>query len=178
MPTLLSVTATPIFTLTLNKTLVSLPKPYSLSYKFNSLVSHCSLSQSDEDRWLREEQRWLREEQRWLREEQRWARERDQLLREISDLKLQIHRLSARALSTPASVSDAVANAALLLQVLKDKNIFLESGSSVLKMEDVITHTEHTSKNAEETGTSDLGIESDVIFLTHVSQNLLINPSP
>ncbi|XP_068478099.1 protein disulfide isomerase pTAC5, chloroplastic [Phaseolus vulgaris] len=162
MPTLLSViaTPTPTFTLTLNKTLISLPNPYSLSYKFNSLISHCSLSHREEDRWLREEQRWLRDEQRWLREEQRWARERDQLLREISDLKLQIQamerRLSTRELSTPASVSDAVANVALLLQVLKDKNMVLESGSSVRKMEDVITHTEDTLKNREEKGTSDL----------------------
>ncbi|QCE07737.1 Peptidoglycan binding-like [Vigna unguiculata] len=153
MPTLLSVTATPTFTLTLTKTLISLPKPYSISYKFNSLVSHCSLSDREEQRWLREEQRWLRDEQRWLREEQRWARERDQLLREISDLKLQIQemerRLSTREVSTPASVSDAVANVTLLLQVLKDKNMVLESGSSIRKMEDVIRHTH---KNGEEQG--------------------------
>ncbi|CAJ1976563.1 unnamed protein product [Sphenostylis stenocarpa] len=154
MSTLLTVTAFPIFTLTLTKTLISLPKSYSLSFKFKSLVSHCSLSDREEQRWLREEQRWLRDEQRWLREEQRWARERDQLLREISDLKLQIQalelRLSTRVLSSPASVSDAVANVTLLLQVLKDKNLVLESGSSVRNMEDVRTQTEHTHKNREE----------------------------
>ncbi|KAG2401962.1 Protein disulfide isomerase [Vigna angularis] len=160
MPTLLSVTATPTFTLTLTKTLISLPKPYSLSYKFNSLVTHCSVSDREEQRWLREEQRWLRDEQRWLREEQRWASERDQLLREISDLKLQIQemerRLSTRDVSTPASVSDAVANVTLLLQVLKDKNMVLESGSSIRKLEDVRTHT-HT--NGEEQGKTTSNIE-------------------
>ncbi|XP_047168721.1 protein disulfide isomerase pTAC5, chloroplastic isoform X2 [Vigna umbellata] len=160
MPTLLSVTATPTFTLTLTKTLISLPKPYSLSYKFNSLVTHCSISDREEQRWLREEQRWLRDEQRWLREEQRWARERDQLLREISDLKLQIQemerRLSTRDVSTPASVSDAVANVTLLLQVLKDKNMVLESGSSIRKLEDVRTHTH---KNGEEQGKTKSNIE-------------------
>ncbi|XP_027937199.1 protein disulfide isomerase pTAC5, chloroplastic isoform X2 [Vigna unguiculata] len=164
MPTLLSVTATPTFTLTLTKTLISLPKPYSISYKFNSLVSHCSLSDREEQRWLREEQRWLRDEQRWLREEQRWARERDQLLREISDLKLQIQemerRLSTREVSTPASVSDAVANVTLLLQVLKDKNMVLESGSSIRKMEDVIRHTH---KNGEEQGKRTSNIEEKQI---------------
>ncbi|XP_020222510.1 protein disulfide isomerase pTAC5, chloroplastic [Cajanus cajan] len=120
MATLLPVTATP--TLSLTKTLtLPLHKPYSLSYKFNSLVSRCSLSDREEHRWLREEQRWIREEQRWLREEQRWARERELLLREISELKLQIQALERRALthdlSSPASVSDAVANVTLLLQV-------------------------------------------------------------
>ncbi|RDX64972.1 Protein disulfide isomerase pTAC5, chloroplastic, partial [Mucuna pruriens] len=134
MSTLLPVTATPILSLT--KTL-PLPNrnPYLLSFKFNSIVSHCSISDHEEHRWLREEQRWIREEQRWLREEQRWARERDHLLREISDLKLQIQALERRLLtrdfSSPASVSDAVANVTLLLQVLKDKNLVLESGSSL-----------------------------------------------
>lgn len=138
--TLLPVTATPIFTLT--KTL-PLPKPYLLSYKFkfNTLVRRCSLSDHEEQRWLREEQRWLRDEHRWLREEQRWARERDQLLREIADLKLQIQalerRLLTRDLSSPASISDAVANVTLLLQVLKDKNLVLESGSSLRNTEEV-----------------------------------------
>ncbi|KAG4910910.1 hypothetical protein JHK87_057026 [Glycine soja] len=138
--TLLPVTATPIFTLT--KTL-PLPKPYLLSYKFkfNTLVRRCSLSDHEEQRWLREEQRWLRDEHRWLREEQRWARERDQLLREIADLKLQIQalerRLLTRDLSSPASISDAVANVTLLLQVLKDKNLVLESGSSLWNTEEV-----------------------------------------
>ncbi|TKY51804.1 hypothetical protein E2542_SST23323 [Spatholobus suberectus] len=144
MSTLLPVTATPALSLT--KTL-PLPKPYSLSFKFNSLVPHCSVSDREEHRWLREEQRWLREEERWLREEQRWARERDQLLREISDLKLQIQALERRVLtrdvSSPASVSDAVANVSLLLQVLKDKNPVLESGSS-------LRNTEKEEKQFEE----------------------------
>ncbi|KAK7343977.1 hypothetical protein VNO77_13144 [Canavalia gladiata] len=135
---LLSVTATS--TLSLNKTLpLPLPKPYLFSLKFNSLICHCSTSDREdhrwlreEQRWLREEQRWLREEQRWLREEQRWARERDHLLREISDLKLQIQALERRLFtSSPSSLSDAVANVSLLLQVLKDKNLVLEGGSSV-----------------------------------------------
>ncbi|KAG4983791.1 hypothetical protein AAZX31_10G181900 [Glycine max] len=135
---LLPVTATPISTLT--KTL-PLSNHYLLSYKFkfNSLVRHCSLSDREEQRWLREEQRWLRDERRWLREEQRWARERDQLLREIADLNLQIQalerRLSMRDLSSPASVSDAVANVTLLLKVLKDKNLVLESVSSLRNTE-------------------------------------------
>ncbi|KAK7391589.1 hypothetical protein VNO78_20006 [Psophocarpus tetragonolobus] len=140
MSILLPVAAPPTFTLNLTKTLNPLPKPYSLSYKFNSLISRCSLSDREEQRWLREEQRWLRDEQRWLREEQRWTRDRDQLLREIADLKLQIQalerRLLTRDLSSPASVSDAVANVTLLLQVLKDKNLVLQSGSSMLNTED------------------------------------------
>ncbi|XP_061337560.1 protein disulfide isomerase pTAC5, chloroplastic [Gastrolobium bilobum] len=132
----LSVTVSP--TLSLNKTLPLL-KPHFLSYKFNSFISHCSNSDREEHRWLREEQRWLREEQRWLREEQRWLRHRDELLREISDLKLQIKALERRLLkhdlsSSSSSVSDSIANVTSLLQVLKDKNLVLESGSSLRSM--------------------------------------------
>jgi len=122
-------------TVTLNSTLSfptkSLPflKPHFPSSKFKSLISHCSIPDREEHRWLREEQRWLREEERWIREENRWNRERDELLREISELKLQIQSLEHRVISSSSStsVSDVVAP---LLQVLKDKNLVLESGSS------------------------------------------------
>lgn len=132
----------PLVPITVSTTLsltriLSLPlpllKPHFLSYKSKSLVCHCSISDREEQRWLREEQRWLREEQRWLREELRWNREREELLKEISELKLQIQSLEHRLISSPfstSSVSDAVANVASLLQVLKDKNLALESGSS------------------------------------------------
>jgi hypothetical protein len=123
-------------TLSFTKTLPFL-KLHFPSYKFKSLISHCSISDREEHRWLREEQRWLREEQRWIREENRWNRERDELLREITELKLQIQSLERRIVasdssssSSTASVSDAVANVTTLLQVLKDKNLVLESGSS------------------------------------------------
>jgi hypothetical protein len=132
-----------VTTVTVNSTLSfttkTLPflKPHFPSYKFKSLISHCSISDREENRWLREEQRWLREEQRWIREENRWNRERDELLREITELKLQIQSLERRIVasdssssSSTASVSDAVANVTTLLQVLKDKNLVLESGSS------------------------------------------------
>jgi hypothetical protein len=131
-----------VTTVTVNSTLSfttkTLPflKLHFPSYKFKSLISHCSISDREEHRWLREEQRWLREEQRWIREENRWNRERDELLREITELKLQIQSLERRIVasesssSSTASVSDAVANVTTLLQVLKDKNLVLESGSS------------------------------------------------
>ncbi|XP_057427473.1 protein disulfide isomerase pTAC5, chloroplastic [Lotus japonicus] len=127
-----TVTATILF----NRTL-SLPKPHfiSLSYKSKpSSVCYCSNSDREDQRWLREEQRWLREEQRWLREEQRWTRDREELLREISELKLQIQTLEHRLLSSPSSISDAVAKVASLLQVLKDKDLVLESGSSLRRL--------------------------------------------
>ncbi|GAU18218.1 hypothetical protein TSUD_26820 [Trifolium subterraneum] len=139
--TTVSINSTLSFT---TKTLPSL-KPNFPSYKFKSLISHCSTSDREEHRWLREEQRWLREEQRWIREENRWNRERDELLREITELKHQIQSLERRIVtsessSSTASVSDAVANVTTLLQVLKDKNLILESGSSqrrlVLEEED------------------------------------------
>lgn len=118
---------------------------FNLHPPFRSLICRCSINPShydrEEVRWLREEQRWLREEQRWLREEQRWARERDSLLRQISDLNLQIQALERRILapdvsSSSASVSDAIANATALLQVLKDKNsnLIAESGSNLRKL--------------------------------------------
>lgn len=142
-------------TVTVNSTLsftTTLPflKPHFPSYKFKSLVSHCSISDREEHRWLREEQRWLREEQRWIREENRWSRERDELLREISELKLQVQSLERRILSSPASsssTSDAVANVASLLQVLKDKNLVLESGSSQRRL---VFDEEAEEKESEE----------------------------
>ncbi|XP_045829179.1 protein disulfide isomerase pTAC5, chloroplastic-like [Trifolium pratense] len=121
---------------TLSLTTKTLPflKPNFPFYKFKSLISHCSISDREEHRWLREEQRWLREEQRWIREENRWNRERDELLREITELKHQIQSLERRIVasdsSSTASVSDAVTNVTTLLQVLKDKNLVLDSGSS------------------------------------------------
>jgi len=123
-PTTIPITVTVSVNSTLSFPTKTLPflKPHFPSYKFKSLISHCSIPDREEHRWLREEQRWLREEQRWIREENRWNRERDELLREISELKLQI-----QSSSSSTSVSDAVAP---LLQVLKDKNLVLESGSS------------------------------------------------
>ncbi|CAI8602981.1 unnamed protein product [Vicia faba] len=129
VPTHATLTVTVNSTLSFTKTLPFL-KPRFPSYKSKSLISHCSISDREEHRWLREEQRWLREEQRWIREENRWNRERDELLREISELKLQIQSLERRILSSASSSSDAVANVASLLQVLKDKNLVLQSGSS------------------------------------------------
>ncbi|KAK7278547.1 hypothetical protein RJT34_23577 [Clitoria ternatea] len=149
---------TPTSTLfSLNKTLpLPFPKPYLFSLKFKSLIRHCSNSDREEHRWLREEQRWLREEQRWLREEQRWALERDQLLREIADLKLRAQALEHRFLtSAPSSVSDAVANVSLLLQVLKDKNLALESGSSA---QSLVLEEEKLSEEA-------IGREKEVVVV-------------
>jgi ribosome-associated protein YbcJ (S4-like RNA binding protein) len=114
--------------------LFPIPKlsPHSL---FKSHICHStspSNSDREEVRWLREEQRWLREEQRWLREEQRWARERDALLRETSDLKLRIQDLENSIQG--ASVSETIANIAGLLQVLKERGLIAESGSSASSM--------------------------------------------
>lgn len=151
-------------TLTINSThsftkTLPLLKPHFPSYKFNSLVSHCSNSDREDQRWLREEQRWLREEQRWLREENRWNRQRDELLTQISELKLQIESLERRIVSSSSSassVSDAVANVASLLQVLKDKNLVLESGSSQRRIvfeeeegEETVDVVEHEKEEKE-----------------------------
>ncbi|XP_050142958.1 protein disulfide isomerase pTAC5, chloroplastic isoform X1 [Malus sylvestris] len=119
--------------------------PLSLSFKslkppnticFSSNSSH---DETEESRWLREEQRWLREEQRWLREEQRWARDRDALLREIAELKLKIQALKRQGgLGGGASVvsdSDTIAGVAGLLQMLKEKNLIAETGSSSKALE-------------------------------------------
>ncbi|XP_009374621.2 protein disulfide isomerase pTAC5, chloroplastic isoform X4 [Pyrus x bretschneideri] len=119
--------------------------PLSLSFKslkppnticFSSNSSHDA---AEESRWLREEQRWLREEQRWLREEQRWARDRDALLREIAELKLKIQALERQGgLGGGASVvseSDTIASVAGLLQMLKEKNLIAETGSSSKPLE-------------------------------------------
>jgi hypothetical protein len=122
-------------------------KPYSLPHYsllfpisklsprslFKSHICHStspSNSDREEVRWLREEQRWLREEQRWLREEQRWARERDALLREISDLKLRLQAIEHQNSIQGASVSETISNIARLLQVLKERGLIAESGSS------------------------------------------------
>ncbi|XP_062165999.1 protein disulfide isomerase pTAC5, chloroplastic [Alnus glutinosa] len=122
-------------------------KPYSLPHYsllfpiskisprslFKSHICHStspSNSDREEVRWLREEQRWLREEQRWLREEQRWARERDALLREISDLNLRLQAIEHQNSIQGASVSETIANIARLLQVLKERGLIAESGSS------------------------------------------------
>ncbi|KAJ1405105.1 PGBD-like superfamily [Sesbania bispinosa] len=151
VPLTTSVTASA--SLSLNRTLPLLRQNF-VSFKFKSLACHCSASDREEHRWLREEQRWLREEQRWLREEQRWTREREELLREISDLKLQIQALERRLLSSPSSVSDAIANVTSLLQVLKDKNLVLESSSSqrrmVLEEEDVEKESEEVIEHEKE----------------------------
>ncbi|GLT52310.1 hypothetical protein SLA2020_256580 [Shorea laevis] len=88
----------------------------------------------EEVRWLREEQRWLREEQRWLREEQRWLRERESILQEISALKLQIQSLENRNPTQGPSVSETIASIGALLQVLKEKNLIAESGTSAREM--------------------------------------------
>ncbi|XP_059447492.1 protein disulfide isomerase pTAC5, chloroplastic isoform X2 [Corylus avellana] len=116
--------------------LFPIPKlsPHSL---FKSHICHStspSNSDREEVRWLREEQRWLREEQRWLREEQRWDRERDALLHEISDLKLRIQALEHQNSIQGASVSETIANIAGLLQVLKERGLIAESGSSATPM--------------------------------------------
>ncbi|KAE8076264.1 hypothetical protein FH972_014927 [Carpinus fangiana] len=116
--------------------LFPIPKlsPHSL---FKSHICHStspSNSDREEVRWLREEQRWLREEQRWLREEQRWDRERDALLHEISDLKLRIQALEHQNSIQGASVSETIANIAGLLQVLKERGLIAESGSSASPM--------------------------------------------
>ncbi|XP_031503396.1 protein disulfide isomerase pTAC5, chloroplastic isoform X2 [Nymphaea colorata] len=81
------------------------------------------LSESEEDRWLREERRWLREEQRWLREESRWNSERDALDREITTLKLEIEVLKRERLSQEASVVDLITNLTGLLQTLKGADL-------------------------------------------------------
>ncbi|KAF8019169.1 hypothetical protein BT93_H3914 [Corymbia citriodora subsp. variegata] len=87
----------------------------------------------EESRWLREEQRWLREEQRWLREEQRWARERESLLGEIARLKLRVQALE-RGVQIPGSDPGEAASVAALLQVLRERNLIAESGSSASPM--------------------------------------------
>ncbi|XP_019428371.1 PREDICTED: uncharacterized protein LOC109336304 isoform X1 [Lupinus angustifolius] len=147
----------PTLSLTLTKThfpLFSpspLPTPSStLLSHFKSLIPHCSISNSsnsDHHLWLREEQRWIREEQRWLREEQRWARERDSLLREIAELKLEVQALQRRVSSHEVS-SDAVVNVKTLLQVLKEKNLVLDSESSVRRL--VLEHNENENRKEEE----------------------------
>ncbi|KFK36258.1 hypothetical protein AALP_AA4G098800 [Arabis alpina] len=115
----------------------------------NSIVCLSSQNPSSYDReevrWLREEQRWIREEQRWLREEQRWIREREALLGEITDLQLQIQTLNSQQGS---SVPDTISNIAGLLQVLKEKNRILESGSSVKPM--VLENTREEEEEVEE----------------------------
>ncbi|KAF1878981.1 hypothetical protein Lal_00047653 [Lupinus albus] len=139
----------PTLSLTLTKPHFPLFSPSSSH--FNSFIPHCSISNSsnsDHHLWLREEQRWLREEQRWLREEQRWARERDSLLREIDDLKLQIQALQLRV-STHEVSSDAVVNVKTLLQVLKDKNLILDSESSLRRL--VLDHNDNGNRKEEET---------------------------
>lgn len=87
----------------------------------------------EESRWLREEQRWLREEQRWLREEQRWARERESLLGEIARLKLRVQALE-REIQIPGGDPGEVAKLAALLQVLQERNLIVERGSSASPM--------------------------------------------
>lgn len=87
----------------------------------------------EESRWLREEQRWLREERRWLREEQRWDRERESLLSEIARLKLRVEALE-REIQVPGGGSGEVGNVAALLQVLRERNLIAESGSSANPM--------------------------------------------
>ncbi|XP_068316969.1 protein disulfide isomerase pTAC5, chloroplastic isoform X1 [Pyrus communis] len=119
--------------------------PLSLSFKSLKLPNTISFSSNsshdaaEESRWLREEQRWLREEQRWLREEQRWARDRDALLREIAELKLKIQALERQGgLGGGASVvseSDTIASVAGLLQMLKEKNLIAETGSTSKALE-------------------------------------------
>ncbi|CAI9117781.1 OLC1v1019265C3 [Oldenlandia corymbosa var. corymbosa] len=93
-----------------------------------------SYGPQEEARWLREEQRWLREEQRWLREESRWKGEKEALLIEIQRLSLRIQELEALNSAQQASVTEAIANIAKLLQVLKEgelgKNINIISGNS------------------------------------------------
>ncbi|CAL0299830.1 unnamed protein product [Lupinus luteus] len=128
-----------------------LPTPSSsLLIHFKSFIPHCSISNSpnsDHHLWLREEQRWLREEQRWLREEQRWARERDSLVREIAELKLQIQALQRRVSSHEVS-SDVVVNVKTLLQALKEKNLVLDTESSVRRL--VLDHNENENRKEEE----------------------------
>ncbi|KAB1213702.1 hypothetical protein CJ030_MR5G016193 [Morella rubra] len=118
--------------------LFPIPKlfPHSL---YKSHICHSTNPSNydrEEIRWLREEQRWLREEQRWLREEQRWAQERDSLLHQISDLKLRIQALEHQnaVQAGGASVSEAIAKIVGLLQVLKEKGLIAESGSSATPM--------------------------------------------
>ncbi|KAK2401817.1 hypothetical protein P8452_08458 [Trifolium repens] len=162
-----------VTTVTVNSTLSfttkTLPflKLHFPSYKFKSLISHCSISDREEHRWLREEQRWLREEQRWIREENRWNRERDELLREITELKLQIQSLERRIVasdssSSTASVSDAVANVTTLLQVLKDKNLVLESGSSQRRL---VLEEEDEDGEEEEKETVEVVEEKEIVVV-------------
>jgi ribosome-associated protein YbcJ (S4-like RNA binding protein) len=116
--------------------LFPIPKlsPHSLFKSHICYSTSPSNSDREEVRWLREEQRWLREEQRWLREEQRWDRERDALLHEISNLKLRIQALEHQNSIQGASVSETIANIAGLLQVLKERGLITESGSSASPM--------------------------------------------
>lgn len=85
-------------------------------------------------RWLLEEQRWLREEQRWQREEQRWIRERESLLQEIQVLKLRLQSLESRDPVHEAPESEAISRIGALLQVLKEKNMIAESGTSAREL--------------------------------------------
>ncbi|GFP92865.1 hypothetical protein PHJA_001430800 [Phtheirospermum japonicum] len=140
-------------TLPFSSTTLTLPllhKPHFLAVSFRSLSkSHICFTYSpsnqnptggEEARWLREEQRWLREEQRWLREESRWNAERQALLHEINGLKLRIQELQRHNTLQGASASEAVANIAKLLQVLKEgdlgKNVnrIADSGTSAVPL--------------------------------------------
>ncbi|KAL5542562.1 hypothetical protein UlMin_010272 [Ulmus minor] len=109
----------------------------SLSSHFLTFKSHICFatdpSQFDRQEafWLREEQRWLREEQRWIREEKRWERERQSLLQRISDLEFQIQALERqKEVRGGAEVSETIATISRMLQVLKEKSLIAESGSS------------------------------------------------
>ncbi|KAL3620053.1 hypothetical protein CASFOL_034965 [Castilleja foliolosa] len=133
-----------------NLTLPLLHKPHFLTVSFRSLSkSHICFTYSpsnhnstggEEARWMREETRWLREEQRWLREESRWNAERQALLHEINGLKLKIQELQRLNSLQGASASEAVANIAKLLQILKEgdlgKNVnrIADSGTSAVPL--------------------------------------------
>ncbi|CAN1144514.1 Protein disulfide isomerase pTAC5, chloroplastic, partial [Linum perenne] len=142
----------PPLLLPLSNSSISLSKSHICLASSSSSNSTSSSNASDRDAllWLREEQRWLREEQRWLREEQRWFRERDSLLTEIHSLKLRIQSLEERiSVSGTDGVSEAAgANVAPLLQVLKERSLIPESGSSANPI--VLEETKEEEKEAEE----------------------------
>ncbi|XP_047337035.1 protein disulfide isomerase pTAC5, chloroplastic [Impatiens glandulifera] len=161
---------------------------------FSISPSTSSNHDSEESRWIREEQRWLREEQRWLREQSRWNSERESLLREISSLKLRIHELETRGslLGPSASSSEAMANIASLLQVLKKEvdlgnaNLIAERGTSVVPIvleakssesvevvKEVVTVSQKDEKKTKKRETLRIGSEGvDVQFLQEALQRL------